>query len=257
MGKLSASYRDFYTLDDTLLKSMFELFEQYFDAVSLQQFLHDLENKTVIILLRDNDGNLQGFSTLEVIYFETDDGPAVAIFSGDTIIRHQHWGEHQLTDAWCYFAGQIKRQHPDVPLYWFLVVKGHRTYRLLPAFTRKFYPIYREETPPKLQKIVDQLATQKFGDAYLPAAGVLHFPKSKGHLRAEWSELSDKIKAKPHVAFFLQSNPGYATGDELVCLTELCEQNMRFVSRTAFLEGMDSCRDGAIFDRVSPDSATL
>lgn len=257
MGKLSASYHDFDTLDGALRKSMFELFEQYFDAVSLQQFLHDLENKTVIILLRDNDGNLQGFSTLEVIYFETDDGPAVAIFSGDTIIRHQHWGEHQLTDAWCYFAGQIKKQHPDIPLYWFLVVKGHRTYRLLPAFTRKFYPNYREKTPPKLQEIVDQLATEKFGDAYLPAAGVLHFPKSKGHLRAEWAELSNKVKAKPHVAFFLEANPGYTSGDELVCLTELCEKNMRFVSRTAFLEGMDSCRDGVIFDRVSLDSATL
>jgi len=257
MGKLSASYHDFDTLEHALRKSMFELFEQYFDAVSLQQFLHDLRNKTVIILLRDNDGNLQGFSTLEVIYFETDDGPAIAIFSGDTIIRHQHWGEHQLADAWCYFAGQIKKQHPDFPLYWFLIVKGHRTYRLLPAFTRKFYPNYREETPPKLQEIADQLAKEKFGDAYLPAAGVLHFPTSKGHLRTEWAELSNKVKEKPHVAFFLEANPGYASGDELVCLTELCENNMRFVSRTAFLEGMDSCRDGAIFDRVSLDSATL
>jgi len=257
MGKLSASYHDFAALGDALRKSMFELFNQYFDAVSEQQFLHDLESKTIIILLRDNDGGLQGFSTLEVIFFEADDGPAVALFSGDTIIRHLHWGEHQLTDAWCYFAGQIKRQHPDLPLYWFLIVKGHRTYRLLPAFTRAFYPNYRKETPRKLQKIMDQLATEKFGDAYLPDAGILRFPQSRGHLRAEWAELSDEIKAKPHVAFFLRANPGYISGDELVCLTELCEQNMRFVSRTAFLEGMNSCRDGVTFDRVSPDSATL
>ena len=111
--------------------------------------------------------------------------------------------------------------------------------------------------PPNLQKIVNQLATAKFGDAYRPAAGILHFPQSHGHLRPEWAELSDDVKAKPHVAFFLQANPGFTSGDELVCLTELCEQNMRFVSRMAFMEGMDSCRSGVIFDRASPDSATL
>ena len=256
MGKLSARYHDIDTLDDALRKSMFVLFEQYFDAVSMDQFLHDLESKTLAILLRDGDGKLQGFSTLEVIFFEADDGPTIAIYSGDTIISHLHWGEQQLSYAVCYFAGQIKKRHPDVPLYWFLLVKGHRTYRLLPAFTRKFYPNNREEIPSKLQKIVHQLATNKFGDAYRPAAGILHYPQSRGHLRAEWAEVSDDVKKKPHVAFFLQANPGYTSGDELVCLTELCEQNMRFVSRIAFMEGMDSCRDGVTFDRASPESAT-
>ncbi len=256
MGKLSASYHEIDSLDDALRRCMFALLEQYYDAVNMEQFLRDLESKTIAILLHDSDGDLQGFSTLELMYFETDDGPALAIFSGDTIISHQHWGEQQLSYAWCYYAGQVKKQYPDLPLYWFLIVKGHRTYRYLPAFTRKFYPNHREETPPALQRIVDQLATEKFGDAYRPAAGIVHFPQSRGHLRAEWAEPADDVKIRPNVAFFLQANPGYISGDELVCLTELCEQNMRFVSRTAFIEGMDSCRDGVIFDRASPESAT-
>jgi hypothetical protein len=236
---------------------MFALFKQYYDAVNIEQFLRDLESKTIAILLQDSNGDLQGFSTLEILFFETGDGPALAIYSGDTIISHEHWGEQQLSYAWCYFAGQIKAQYPDLPLYWFLIVKGHRTYRYLPAFTRKFYPNYRQQTPPNMQKIVDQLATEKFGDAYQPDTGILHFPQSRGHLRAEWAELSDAAKSKPHVAFFLRTNPGHISGDELVCLTELCDQNMRFVSRTAFIEGMNSCRDGVISGRASPDSVTL
>ena len=256
MANLSAIYYEIDMLDNALRRSMFALLERYYDAVSMERFLHDLESKTLAILLHDSDGKLQGFSTLELMFFETDDGPAAAIFSGDTIISHQHWGEQQLSYAWCYYAGQIKEQNPDVPLYWFLIVKGHRTYRYLPAFTRKFYPNYRNETPPNLQKIADQLATAKFADAYRPAAGIVHFPQSRGHLRSEWAEPDDDIKIRPNVAFFLQANPGYTAGDELVCLTELCEQNMRFVSRTAFMEGMDSCRDGVTFDRALPDSAT-
>jgi hypothetical protein len=257
MGKLVTSYHDIDKIDDGVRGSMYALFEQYYDAVSMEQFVNDLESKTLAILLHDHDGVFQGFSTIEVIHFETEGDPAIALYSGDTIINHQCWGEHQLAEAWCYFAGQIKQQYPDVPLYWFLLVKGHRTYRLLPAFTREYYPNAKSEMPPNLRKLVDQLATDKFGDAYLPEAGILHFSKSHGHLRPEWTQLSDDVKSKRHVAFFLQANPGYISGDELVCLTELSERNMRFISRTAFTRGMNSCPDGAASDQASPESATL
>jgi len=257
MGKLHASYHDIDSLDDEMRASMFALFRRYYASVSMELFLEDLSGKTVAILLRDGDDCLQGFSTLEVLSFETGDGPAAALYSGDTIISHHHWGEQELSYAWCYFAGQIKAQRPEVPLYWFLIVKGHRTYRYLPAFTRKFYPNRREKTPAALKAIIDQLAEKKFGEAYQPELGILHFPESRGHLRPEWDELGDDVRKKPHVAFFLRTNPGYISGDELVCLTELNDTNMRFVSRTAFIKGMNSCPDGQLSDQASPDSVTL
>jgi hypothetical protein len=40
------------------------------------------------------------------------------------------------------------------------------------------------------------------------------------------------------VAFFLASNPGYAAGDELLCITELCAENLRPHARKHFLEGL-------------------
>jgi hypothetical protein len=255
MRKLTAAYHPVASLDAATRGSMFALFERYYAAVSPAIFERDLAGKSIAILLTDDTGALQGFSTLEVIPFDTGSGPATALFSGDTIISHHHWGNQQLAHAWCFFAGQIKQQRPHLPLYWFLIVKGHRTYRYLPAFTRRYYPSYREETPPAMQRIIDRLAARKFGDAYRPDLGILHFPESRGHLRQEWAEPGDDLAQKPNVAFFLEKNPGYASGDELVCLTELCENNMRFVSRTAFLEGMDSCRHGVIFNLASPVSA--
>ena len=124
MANLSASYHDIDALDDAMRAAMFALFKRYYASVSMDRFIRDLEGKTIAILLRDAGGELQGFSTLEVINFETDNGPATALYSGDTIISHHHWGEQQLSYAWCYFAGQIKAEQPDVPLYWFLIVKG-------------------------------------------------------------------------------------------------------------------------------------
>jgi hypothetical protein len=93
MAKLSASYHDIDALDDAMRAAMFALFKRYYASVSMDLFIRDLDGKTIAILLRDPDGELQGFSTLEVINFETDSGPATALYSGDTIISHHHWGE--------------------------------------------------------------------------------------------------------------------------------------------------------------------
>ena len=35
----------------------------------------------------------------------------------------------------------------------------------------------------------------------------------------------------PHIAFFLATNPGHVRGDELVCLTELCDENLTRAGR--------------------------
>jgi hypothetical protein len=35
----------------------------------------------------------------------------------------------------------------------------------------------------------------------------------------------------PHTEFFLSKNPGYVNGDELVCLTELCPENLTAAGR--------------------------
>ena len=63
-------------LDAAMRATMYALFNRYYASVNTDLFIHDLEGKTIAILLRDGDGELQGFSTLEVINFETDSGPA-------------------------------------------------------------------------------------------------------------------------------------------------------------------------------------
>jgi len=40
----------------------------------------------------------------------------------------------------------------------------------------------------------------------------------------------------PEVAFFLARNPGYARGDELVCLCELAAEKLRPLARRIFCD---------------------
>jgi hypothetical protein len=217
---------------------MYGLYAQYYDATSEEAFLGDLSDKDHVILLLDNAGRLRGFSTLAVLTQEHKGIARRAIYSGDTIIDHEYWGEQALAFAWIRFAGSIKAKQPQTPLDWFLIVKGHRTYRYLSVFSRRYAPAWSHPTPPQTKAWMDRLARGRFGEYYDPASGLLRFPRSRGHLREHWATVPEEDRHRPEVRFFLERNPGYTIGHELVCLTELHEDNLKPLARRLFLQGL-------------------
>ena len=238
MSTQQAHIRCIQELPGALQDSMFALYERYYTATSRQLFLEDLHNKDWVILLTDSQERLVGFSTLAILSFEFNGMPYRAIFSGDTIIAHTHWGEPALAFSWLRFAGRLKSEQPAVPLYWFLIVKGHRTYRFLPAFSLRYYPHWQQPTPPGEQALLDHLAKRRFGDAYDSQRGLVRFPVSRGQLKSPWAVIPPDDLRKPEVRFFLERNPGYIHGDEWVCLTELHPDNLRPLARRLFLQGL-------------------
>jgi hypothetical protein len=219
------------------IREMYALYAGYYDATSPALFETDLAGKDFVVVLRDEAGAVVGFSTLAVIDAEIDGRRLRAIYSGDTIIDRAHWGTQALAFTWLRFAGTVQAQAPDCPLYWFLIVKGHRTYRYLSAFSIDFYPHWQTPTPEPARAVMAALARRRFGDAYDSVRGVLSFSQSRGHLKPVWAAVDEDEAARPDVAFFLRSNPGYVHGDELVCLTELSPENLRPLARRVFVQG--------------------
>jgi hypothetical protein len=216
---------------------MYGLYGRYYEATTPALFESDLGDKDFVVLLRDDAGAVVGFSTLSILYGEIDGRRHRAIYSGDTIIDRAHWGTQALAFTWLRFAGAIKADVPDCPLYWFLIVKGHRTYRYLSAFSIDFYPHWETPTPAWAQSLMGELARGRFNDAYDAERGVVSFPQSRGHLKAAWAAVEPDEAMRPDVSFFLRSNPGYTHGDELVCLTELSSGNLRPIARRVFEQG--------------------
>ncbi|MBD1891541.1 hypothetical protein H6F50_17855 [Coleofasciculus sp. FACHB-712] len=242
MNRLKAEVVPKPKIQTYLIRLMYDLYTQYYDGSSWEIFQQDLSNKDYVILLWNEEEKLQGFSTLAILSFEFEGKPKRAIFSGDTIIHHQYWGEQTLPLAWCRLAGKIKGEAMEQPLYWFLIVKGYRTYRYLSVFAQRFYPTWRYPTPVNYQALMDYLAQTKFGDDYDPASGLIRFPSSLGHLRGSWAEIKEGFQHKPDVRYFLERNPEYYKGHELVCLMELSEENMRSHAQRGFLEGLRDAR---------------
>ncbi len=225
-------------LPEMLRETMFGLYDRYYEATSQERFFNDLAAKDEAVLLYDQADKLRGFTTLKRIGGDWEGRPYRAIFSGDTIVHHRYWGEQALAFSWIRRAGAIKAEQPAIPLYWLLIVKGHRTYRYLQAFSRDYFPHWQRTTPSATQRMMNHLGTRLFGKAYRPERGVVSFPASRGQLRAEWAEPPPETLARPEVGFFLNRNPGYRRGEELLCLTELTPTNLRPLARRVFEQGI-------------------
>lgn len=238
-AELHASVLKMDSLSTAESHAMFMLYRQYYSGTSETIFFNDLAGKDYVLLLRDEQARVHGFTTLAII--ESSPCRSLrAIFSGDTIVAHDYWGQQKLAFTWLRFAGQIKAQAPTLPLYWFLIVKGHRTYRYLSAFSKTYYPHHDYPTPPAIRDIMNDFAYSRFGDYYDERCGLIRFPQSRGHLQQDWAHIPAADMAKAEVQYFLQCNPHYHQGDELVCLTELTPENLKPLSRRVFVRGMKS-----------------
>lgn len=223
--RLSAAALDRRDLSERDRAAMLALMRRCYDGVDAEIFARDLEAKSRVVVLRGGDGELLGFSTLALFDFEAEGAPARAIFSGDTVIAPEAWGSPAFAFAWVREAARIARLG-EAPLYWLLIVKGHRTFRFLPTFTRRFAPHWAQDDA-GLLALRDRLARARFGARYDAARGVLRPGPAGERLTAAFAEPSPREAARPDVRFFLERNPGYRRGEELVCLCPLAPDNLR------------------------------
>ena len=224
-------------LDDDLRQQVVELYLNYYGGSSQSRVISDLESKTEILLLFSN-GELVGFTSL-YIYSHLWNGQTVRIvYSGDTIVERKHWGQQALAFAWIARMGELKSEQFDLPLYWFVIIKGHRTFKYLPTFGKSFHPHWSTSRP-DLKALADALAYDKFGEDYNPATGLVEFPISQGHLRENIAYPTEEEMSKESVQYFMRKNPKYLDGHELVCICELEEENLKPLAKRIFMKAYD------------------
>jgi hypothetical protein len=217
---------------------MHALYSTYYMQSNLTRFESDLDEKDQVLLIW-NDGVLAGFTTLCQYQFHFEGRDLEIIFSGDTIMDRQFWGSQELAFAWLREIGRAARASCGRPLYWFLIVKGHRTYRYMPAFGINFVPRWTKDAQDvDLLRLRDALAQDRFGSWYQPATGIVRFPDQRDRLAWPWAAPTEREKNRADVSFFLNTNPGYVDGDELVCLCPLTPDNMRPLTRRVFDQGV-------------------
>ncbi len=217
-------------------REMFALLARHFGGVSEAVFAADLDQKNWTLLFEE-EGALVGFSTLLLHPFVHEGETLTVVYSGDTIVDPAAWGSTALPRTWIHAVRRLHAEHGQGGrLFWLLITSGFRTYRFLPVFWRDFHPRHDAPIPPEPAALRHALARARFGDRYDPARGVVRL-ESPQPLRAHLAGVPEARRADPHVAFFLKANPGHARGDELVCLTELSDENLTPAGRRMVRSG--------------------
>jgi hypothetical protein len=207
------------SLTVTEVQELFSLFSSAFEA-DRQGFEHDLLEKERVLRVRDDSG-LEAFSTLKV-YRPTAD--VRVVFSGNTYVSPRARAGHRLPALWAQYVFREMPKESGVDDYWLLLCSGYRTYRILPTFFQAFYP--GPQGAQELDSCRDQWGRMIFGERY-----------EHGIVKPRWAtplldpDPPDRLLTDPHVQFFLQANPGFREGHELVCLLSLTEENLRPAGR--------------------------
>jgi hypothetical protein len=209
---------------------MYFLLRHYFEGTEPEVFAADLQQKNWVILIEDDQGVLKGFSTLLLYETQFAGEPITVLYSGDTIVDPSAWSSSVLPRAWITAVKHLRQQHCRGRFYWLLISSGFRTYRFLPTFWQEFYPRYDAVTPDHLTALIDFLCWNQFQHHYDQDAGIVRLPQPQS-LCEQLRQIPSERLRDPHIAFFLQRNPSYGQGDELVCLTEITETNLTAAGR--------------------------
>ena len=207
-------------------KEMFSVFEKYYSNSSYSTFCKDLVSKDTVFLLLDRKENIiRGFSTIVNLKYVTKGGKAHrGVFSGDTIIEKEFWGQGALGVAFLKYLFIQKLKRPFSPLYWYLISKGFKTYLLMANNFDEHWPRFEQETPTLKKELIDGFSKIMYPENFDPKSGLIMFPdeQCKDALKFGIAPITKKLKEEnKRVNFFDSTNPNWQKGDELCCLASM------------------------------------
>lgn len=219
------------------ISRLFSLMHAVYGGCTPKKCSRDLRDKDHVLLFFDAAGTIQGFTTAAVFDFLHGDTTVTILFSGDTVIAEAARGSLVLMREWWKLVCTVRARQPERECYWLLISKGWRTYKMCPLFFKQFYPSQREPTPPAMHAFMEALARARFGVQYQNG---LVLPPEPDYLRSGLEDVPQRKVQDPDVRFFVQHNPHFYLGHELVCLCRLHPDNLTDMAMRHFHKA-ESC----------------
>lgn len=217
---------------DIELKQYFFIMNQGFLGLTWEQFLHDLRAKQKVMYLQDTDTNLiVGFGTLTNFSVQVSGNPVRLVFSGDTYVLPEHRNSFGMGIELLAYCLQTAKQFKDQPIYYLLMSKGWRTYKIMPTLFKDYYPHVSHDTPPEIIAIADAFGTLKYPQTYCSADQVIYNSRIPQTQRLKPDSVDAQLPDDKHSQFFARTNPHYLCGDELVCLAAITDDNLTRISQ--------------------------
>jgi hypothetical protein len=221
-NKITANFRKIENVSVPQLLEMHKVFTQYYHNADLNTFVLDMGKKTGVILLEDKIKNkIIGFTTWSELKITNNGKKSIGIFSGDTVVEKEYWGNKALQKTFVKQLLKTKIKNPKTSVFWLLISKGYKTYLLLTNNFPKHYPSYKKNNI-KLESIVDEYCNKLYPDAYNGDERLLNFGDDYQYLKDDVAEITtDMTTENPKIRHFTKLNPSWQQGTELPCVGEV------------------------------------
>lgn len=207
------------------ISAMYSLMAEFYDNTDEAVFRRDFFDKDYCLALYLENGLLVGFTTQKILEIDANGKKVNGIFSGDTIIHKDYWGDTELFKVWAKFWFKFAEKYDE--FYWFLICKGYKTYRIMPLFWKEFYPNYRKETPKYEQNIINAYSSTLYPDEYNPKTGVIEYKSIKDKLKNGVANVGEREIKNKDIAFFCKANPDYINGNDLACIAKIDKEKLK------------------------------
>ncbi len=227
MSKIFSQTKQVVELTPSERATMFGLLSIEFLGVSRQDFIRDLEEKDAVMLLRKetHDGEIVGFSTLMILDLPIVGRKVKAVFSGDTTVLEEYRSSTGFgIEIGRYFMKTLG-MFSEYEIYYILISKGWRTYKILPFFFKQFAPKYDTTTELCDKVVMDAFGLKKYFKDYDPEKGLIMFSKETQRLIPGSIDAVPPTAPDAHIQFFLEKNRTYLSGTELVCVAPVNQRN--------------------------------
>ncbi|BAF60449.1 hypothetical protein PTH_2268 [Pelotomaculum thermopropionicum SI] len=206
------------------VSQMYELMLKYYSNLDPGIFRNDLNEKDHVLLFREDDGTIAGFTSSLIIRLNIAGVVRKLLYSGDTVMDRKYWGMSHLQNYWFTYISSLP-EFKEGDFYWLLLSKGYRTYRFLPYYFNLFWPRYDAPTPPLVKAMIEGFANLKFPDVFDRASGIIR--SGCDYVKPGVADMEERHLQDLHIEYFARVNPGYVRGDELVCVAELSYRGIK------------------------------
>ncbi|MFT7371773.1 MAG: hypothetical protein ACI9T9_000452 [Oleiphilaceae bacterium] len=234
--KITACFKKIQYISILQLLEMHRVFVQYYHNANLHNFVTDMGKKTGVIILQEkNTKKIIGFSTWTELNIIKGDKKSIGIFSGDTVVEKEYWGNKELQKTFVKQLLKTKIKNPKTSVFWLLISKGYKTYLLLTNNFPKHYPSHKKNNI-KLESIVDEYCEQLYPDAYNKDDRLLNFGDDYQYLKDDVADITpDMTDENLDIRHFTKLNPSWQQGTELPCVGEVSLHMMwRFMRKNLF-----------------------
>ena len=221
-AKLTCRFFPINEINIAKLVEMHSIFTRFYENADLTTFIKDMsEKKGVMILKNKTTGKIVGFSTYNEVELMHQGKKAIGVFTGDTIVEPEFWGNKTLHTAFAMKMLKAKMLRPTTPMFWLLISKGYKTYLLMANNFQRFYPRH-DHHDHEMEGLMQQYCQKLYPTYYKEEEKILDFGEGYHALKEDVADITPRMRASnSSIRFFEERNPEWRRGTELPCVGEI------------------------------------